>query len=492
YLSDITENLDIRINYMREKKIFFTAHLEGRGTPLSSNTLLKTILSMPLRALLSLPLIHIQAMRLFFLKKLKIIGRPHARGPYVLLETRERAVDSFFIKKFMAVMSAIDRGRLEIHMPDGRIFTFGKGDGGPKAEMSVHNYWFFIKTGLFGDVGFGDSYMEGIWDTPDLLGLLELFVINMKPLEKKMRSLRRLNFLSRPRVNKINANTIDQAKENIKSHYDLSNDFFKLFLDERMMYSSAVFTSKNETLEAAQINKIHSLIKKAGITGKDHVLEIGSGWGGFAREAALSTGCRVTTITVSNEQYEYVRKLVDREGLSDRIDVKLCDYREITGIYDKIVSIEMIEAVGHENIPVFFKKCDGLLKPGGILVIQAIAIPDEKYDDYRKNHDWIREHIFPGGMLPSLEIIKTSTSRDTRLVITDIEDIALSYALTLREWRKRLYANKAELFKLGFDEVFFRKWGYYLSYSEAALGQRAISDLQIVFNKGRSTEEGIS
>jgi cyclopropane-fatty-acyl-phospholipid synthase len=250
-----------------------------------------------------------------------------------------------------------------------------------------------------------------------------------------------------------------------------------------MTYSSAVFRSKEEDLETAQRRKYRKIIRKADITETDYVLEIGCGWGGFALEAAKETGCRVTAVTLSEAQYRYAKKRIDQEGFNDRIRVLLKDYRQLTERFDKIVSIEMLEAVGHQYLGRFFSQCDRLLEKDGLIVIQAIINPDQRYGKERKKSDWLKKHIFPGGQVPSLTSICNAVTRDSNLMILDVENIADHYALTLDRWRQALNEKESELMKMNFDPAFKRKWEYYLALCGAGFSTRALRDLQIVLSR---------
>ena len=336
---------------------------------------------------------------------------------------------------------------------------------------------------LGSDIGFGEAFMHDEWDSPDPVAVVRFFIRNRDVFaDARFQS----NWLARclARVLDLSRrNTIWGSRRNIRRHYDLSNDFFRLFLDASMSYSCAVYRSPDEDLESAQDNKYDLLIKKARLQASDHLLEIGCGWGGFAIEAARRTGCRVTGITVSKAQYDLVRKRVAAAGLTERIAIKLSDYRRVSGRFDKIVSIEMLEAVGHAYYPRFFQRLDELLKPQGIAVLQTITIPDQQYASYRRESDWIRKHIFPGGLLPSLSILTANMTRHSRLMIDHLENIGDHYALTLAAWRRRFEANRDRVAALGFDRTFRRKWRYYMTSCEAAFREHVIGDLQLVLTR---------
>jgi cyclopropane-fatty-acyl-phospholipid synthase len=285
-------------------------------------------------------------------------------------------------------------------------------------------------------------------------------------------------------AHRVRRNTKAGSRRNIAAHYDLSNDLYRLFLDETMTYSSAVFETPDQDLTAAQRNKYRIIAENARLERGQHVLEIGAGWGGFAIYAAGEIGCRVTSVTISRQQYDLARERVQAAGLGDLVDIQLRDYRDVEGTYDAIVSIEMLEAVGAEYFGTFFNVCDRSLRPGGRMSLQSITFPDMDYERQRRGANWIQTHIFPGGLCPSLAVIERST-HDTRLIITGVTDIAASYVLTLRTWRERFMARLEEVRALGFDERFIRTWEYYLALSEAGFATGISQDLQIVLEKGR-------
>jgi len=479
-LSDIREKLDIWINLIKQDRTALMSQLTGNPMPLTTKNIIKTVICFPLSAVLTVPRIMWQAVKLHYLKKLRVFEKPNPSSPMTLRTVPATPVQKICMSLVFKYLSRIEKGCLQMNLPDGQMFRFGSG---PAIAMNIRNYGFFTRIIRDGDIGFGESYMEGEWDSPDLVALLELFIDNAEKLNRHHvvfavigRLLNRLMHLAR-------RNTLSNSRKNIEGHYDLGNDFFRLFLDESMMYSSAYFKDSFESLAEAQRNKLDMIIEKSRIGIRDHVLEIGSGWGGFAIRAAQKTGCRVTTITLSKEQYAYVSQNVEALGLEGQIEVKLCDYRHVEGTFDKIVSIEMLEAVGHEYYGTFFKACERLLAPDGIIVIQTITIPDQRYEDYRKRTDWIQKHIFPGGHLPSLAVLSQTLARETRFIIEDLENIGIHYARTLRKWREKFDFNWENIQNLGFDEKFKRKWDYYFSYCEAGFNARYIADLQLVLTR---------
>lgn len=278
-------------------------------------------------------------------------------------------------------------------------------------------------------------------------------------------------------------NTISKAQENIHEHYDLSNEMFETFLDPTMMYSCAVFESPSASLQEAQITKLHKIIREADIKSTDHVLEIGSGWGSFAIEAVKKTGCRVTTVTISEEQFALAKKRIQEAGLQDKIDLQFIDYRKIQGKFDKVVSIEMIEAVGHEFLPEYFATIDKLLKPDGTAYIQAITYPDSRYEQYRRGCDFIQKYIFPGGLCPSITAMANAMTKSSSLQIEHLDNIGIHYAQTLRLWRENFMANEAKIRKLGFNDAFIRRWSYYFCYCEAGFETKVLGTLHLLLSR---------
>jgi len=333
-----------------------------------------------------------------------------------------------------------------------------------------------------GEIGFGEAYTDGDWTTDDLPGLLTLLSANAELIDDRNVMTAAIGHgLNRLR-HWLRANTVRGSSRNIREHYDLSNDFFATFLDPGMTYSSAEFRDEDESLAQGQRNKLQTIIEKAQLNSCDHVLEIGCGWGSFAIEAVRQTGCRVTGITLSHEQLALARERVRDAGLEEQIDLQLCDYRHIAGQYDKIVSIEMLEAVGHAGLKAFFQVCGQALRPGGRAVIQVITIPDRKYDAYRTSSDWIRKHIFPGGHLPSLGAM-TEAMKHSRLTLSRLENYGLDYSRTLDLWRQTFLAKRQEILALGYDEKFLRKWEYYFSYCQAGFTNRIIDLAQLELDK---------
>ncbi len=380
-------------------------------------------------------------------------------------------------------------GRLLVVLPDGGRRSFGPAGAEPAAEIHIHDRRALVKLLVDGETGGGEAYMDGLWSSPDLAGLLRWAALNRESLALSAGWFRRPAQVRRTIAHRLRRNTKHQSRRNISAHYDLGNDFYRLFLDETMTYSSAVFDSPNQPLADAQRNKYKLIAEGAGIRRGQHVLEIGTGWGGFALYAAGELGCRVTSITISREQHDLARERIRAAGLEDLVDIQLRDYRDITGTYDAVVSIEMIEAVGAEYFATFFERCDAALVPGGRLSLQSITFPDAAYDRQLHGANWIQTYIFPGGLCPSLAVIERST-RDTRLLIRGMTDIAGDYVLTLRAWRTRFMERLVAVRALGFDDRFVRMWEYYLALSEAGFATGISQDVQIVFEKRRGIDPG--
>ncbi len=402
----------------------------------------------------------------------------------------------FFERLFTHALAKADQGSLDVFLPDGRHLLIGnKADSKNRAVIYVRDWRFFSHSVLYGDTGFGEAFTEGWWDSPDVLRVLDWFLLNSSKTptfaETSARSLlvnalgiiNYMRHIARP-------NSVRMAKKNIADHYDLSNDLYRLMLDESMAYSCAMYFTGNETLEEAQRNKFEALCRKLSLRAEDHLLEIGSGWGGFAIYAAQNYGCRVTTVTISQEQFDFAKRLIQEKNLTDKIEIRLQDYRHIQGQFDKIVSIEMVEALGLRYYDTFFRKIHSLLKPKGIVAIQCITYPDKRFADYMKRTDWIQKHIFPGSLLMSQHEMRKSMLRTGDLEIYHIESIGLSYVHTLSEWRKRFNENRDKILKLKFDERFIRKWNFYLYYCEAGFTSRYINAVQIVLSRPENRQLG--
>ncbi len=375
---------------------------------------------------------------------------------------------------------SIQTGHLALCLPDGSERHYGD-TGVPPCELAVNRYCFFTRLVLGGNIGLGESWTDADWDSPDVTALLELFIHNMDALKKGGLAAGTAKRLSNLIQHASRRNTRSGSKRNIHAHYDLGNAFYRTFLDhETMMYSAALFDAPDQSLADAQRAKLHRLISLAGIERHHHVLEIGCGWGGFAIEAARHTGCHVTGITISQEQFDLATQRVADAGLQGQVEIVMSDYRDMQGAFDRIVSIEMLEAVGHAYYGTFFATCDRLLKPGGRAAIQVITIPDQRYDAYRRAPDWIQKHIFPGGMLPSLTELSKAMARHSSLNVEHLDNIGIHYAETLRRWRYAFEQKHDDLLQMGYDETFQRQWIYYLCYCEAGFQTRYTNNLHLL------------
>ncbi len=393
---------------------------------------------------------------------------------------------SIYQRLVLDAMSKMTAGSLTLELPDGTKRIIGMPGAEISAALRIRDAAFFKRCVLFGDVGFGESYVDGEWDTDDIERVISWVILNIENTPamsgSKARSLalgmlkitNRIGHLLRP-------NSLTTARQNIAEHYDLGNDFYQLWLDPTMTYSSAIFTAPEQSLEAAQIEKYDTLCRKLHIQRGDHVLEVGSGWGGFACHAVKHYGCRVTTVTISKEQFRYAKERFEREGIADQVEILLEDYRKLDGKFDKIVSIEMMEALGDRYLSTYCRQLHTLLKPHGMVGVQYITVPDTRHRELRRGVDWIQKHIFPGSLLLSISRVNHSMNKTGDLFLHDIKDIGISYARTLKTWFDNFNAKLGEVRALGFDDRFIRKWNYYLRYCEAAFAMRNISVVQAIY-----------
>ncbi len=488
HFAPLADHLDIHIRLMKQEKTVFTARLQGQARLLSSANLLKTISRYPLTASLTMPRIVWEAGKLYYQRRLPVYKKPIATSNYTIRVATPTRFQGFVLQQIIKYGQVLQHGSIEMILPDQEKFILGDPKHGPQYRLLVRDYAFFSRLGLAGEIGFGEAYMAGEWDVDDLPGFLGLLIANAGIMSKQPSIALFFTKIYHYILHRSRKNSKAGSKENIQAHYDLSNQMYQLFLDESLTYSAAVFESPEQSLEAAQRHKLQKIIKKARLKADHQVLEIGSGWGSFAIEAVQQTGCRVTTVTLSEAQYQLAQERIAAAGLKGRIEIKLCDYRRLEGQFDRVVSIEMIEAVGHDFLPDYFKTCDRLLKPQGIMVLQAITFRDQDYDSYHKNIDWIRKHIFPGGHLPSLTAISMALTKHTTLMIDDLENIGPHYAPTLAHWHKRFMAAESTIRTLGFDEEFYRKWVFYFASCEAAFARRYLNNLQLVLTRMQNTE----
>jgi cyclopropane-fatty-acyl-phospholipid synthase len=399
----------------------------------------------------------------------------------------------FYEKAVLNMLSKMQLGTLNLTLPSGEQITLGNGEGGIVANAEIKNPDFFKRCVLYGDIGFGEAYVDGDWDTDNITNVIKWFLLNVDNAPTVSGSSSQSFVLNVLKIfNNIyhskRENTLKGSKKNISAHYDLNNDFFASFLDSTMTYSGAYFNKEGITLQEAQLAKYDRLCKEMNLKPGDHVLEIGSGWGGNAIYMAKNYGCYVTSVTISEEQCKLAKERVEKEGLNDKVNIILQDYRYLQGQFDKIVSIEMLEAVGAKFYDAYFKKCNELLKKDGVLALQVITCPDSRFESLRTGVDWIQKHIFPGSLLPSVAAINRAINNTSDLTLVDLKDLGLDYGRTLNLWREQFNKNISDIKKLGFDDTFIRKWNYYFCYCEAAFDMRNINVMQMVYARPNNTK----
>lgn len=352
-----------------------------------------------------------------------------------------------------------------------------------RVHLRVLDPRFYRLVAANGSVGAGEAYIEGMWRCDDLVALIRIMVRNRDLLDGMESGLARLGGWAMKAWHALNRNTRSGSRRNIAAHYDLGNKLFGLFLSKDLMYSSAIYADESESLETASTRKLDRICQKLDLSPADHVLEIGTGWGGFAIHAARHYGCRVTTTTISREQFDLATQRVAEAGLGDRIELLLNDYRDLTGRYDKLVSIEMIEAIGAEFMPTYFGAISRLLKDDGMALIQAITIEDHRYEQALKSVDYIKRYVFPGSFIPSVSAMLGAARKSSDLRLFHLEDIGPSYALTLKAWRERFMGRRSDVIKAGYDERFIRMWEFYLAYCEGGFRERSIGDVQLLLTR---------
>jgi cyclopropane-fatty-acyl-phospholipid synthase len=400
-------------------------------------------------------------------------------------EPTSSIVDKWAKKLVLKWLEQFTEGCLLID--DGQRYTFGQPVD--KAALVAHiivKHESVYRDVLFnGTTGSGEAYMRGAWESPNLVNVIRLMCQNMDMLHKINAGWSRVNTAVANFAHRFRSNSKKNSRLNIAAHYDLGNDFFSLFLDPTMMYSSAIYPRHDATLDEAAVYKLEHICRRLQLSEQDHLLEIGTGWGGMAIYAARHYGCRVTTTTISKEQHAHALAEVKAAGLEHKITVLLDDYRDLDGQFDKLVSIEMIEAVGRHYYPQYFSTCSRLLKKDGLMLIQAITMPDQRYELTSDSADFIQRYIFPGGDLPCPAIIAKHVAKDSDMQIVGMEDITLDYAYTLRDWRDRFFDKLSTVKALGYDDVFIRMWEFYLSYCEGGFRERTIGTVQLLMAKPR-------
>lgn len=392
-------------------------------------------------------------------------------------------IDKLAKNILLKVFSSLPEGYLIVKEQGVLVDTFGNKESDLHAEINFLDGSVYKKLLLGGSVASGETFTDNLWETPNLTNVIRIFARNLPMLDAWEAKMNWLATPIRKLTNLRKRNSHNQAKKNIAAHYDLGNPLYSQFLDNSMMYSSAIYPQGSASLEQAQAHKLKTICDKLQLTENDHLLEIGTGWGGLAIFAAKNYGCTVTTTTISEEQFAYAKQWIAKEGLESKINLLKEDYRNLRGTYDKLVSIEMIEAVGKEYLPNFFTKCNSMLKDNGVMLLQSITIDDRRFDSYSNDVDFIQKHIFPGGFLPSQLQLNLHLKKFTQLMIRDLHDIGLDYAKTIAHWSSRFNQRKEELLHSGYDERFMRLWNYYFSYCEGGFLERSISTVQLVLTK---------
>ncbi|QBK05069.1 class I SAM-dependent methyltransferase [Hylemonella gracilis] len=400
----------------------------------------------------------------------------HTPKPHFLDGLAERGVRARLAQLRHGRVSLIERGqRTDYGSPSAHCPM--------SVQLDVLDPRFWGELAFGGSIGAGEAYMAGYWRCDDLTGLMRILLQNREVLDGMEGGLARLTAPLQKALHWTNRNTRSGSRRNIAAHYDLGNDFFALFLDPSLMYSCAYYETPQSTLEEAQQARLHRVCRHLKLGPDDHLLEIGTGWGGMAIHAAQHYGCRVTTTTISRQQYELARERVAAAGLQDRITLLLEDYRDLKGQYDKLVSLEMIEAVGHQFYGTYFAQCARLLKDDGLMLLQAITIADQRYEAARKSVDFIQRHIFPGSTIPSITALLNAITAKTDMKLVQLDDIGPHYATTLRHWRERFMARLGEVRLLGYTDTFIRMWDFYLCYCEGGFEERALGDVHMLLAK---------
>jgi len=410
-----------------------------------------------------------------------------------LNERKVRRLDRIARRAILSLLRRLVYGRLTL-VENGHRHRFGeKSDRfSLQAVITVYHPKFYTRIFFGGSIGAAEAYMQGLWSADDLTGVMRILALNRNAFEYMEKGLARLTAPFYKLHHSIKKNTKAGSRKNILAHYDLGNNFYGLFLDETMTYSCGIFEHEDSTLTEASEVKYDRICRKLGLKAQERVVEIGTGWGGFAVYAARNYGVHVTTSTISDGQYEFAHDRIRAAGLEDRITLLKKDYRELNGQFDKLVSIEMIEAVGHQYLTTFFRACSRLLKDDGMMALQAITIADQKFDRHKRSVDFIKRYIFPGSCIPSITAISNAVAAATDLRLVHLEDITPHYAKTLSEWRRRFFANIEKVRDLGFSEPFIRMWEYYLCYCEGGFAERYIGDVQMLFTKPLCRQQGVS
>lgn len=392
--------------------------------------------------------------------------------------------DRFSRKILFACFSKIKKGHVVFREKNDE-FVFGSctTECDMKAVVTIRHPSFYGDVTFSGTLGAGEAYTDKTWDCDDLTMLVRIILANKEVLQGLDSGLARLTMPLYKLFHGLRRNTMKGSKKNIVAHYDLGNDFYRLFLDETLTYSCAIFEKEDMSLNEASIAKYNRICKKLDLQPHDHVLEIGTGWGGFALHAVKKYGCKVTTTTISDKQYKLAQERFQKEGVADRVELLSKDYRDLRGTFDKIVSIEMIEAVGHHYYNKFFECCSKLLKDDGMMLLQGITIQDQVFEAHKKEVDFIKRYIFPGSCIPSITALLSAVTKSTNMKLFHLEDITPHYARTLRTWRQNFFEKEEEIKKMGYPESFIRMWEFYLCYCEAGFEERYLGNVHMLFTK---------
>lgn len=485
--SPMGKSFEVRMTYVRNEEPVFFSRLWGQRIDFTSLSLIKQSVKAPFGQLLTSFRILWQAAKLYYMKKLEVFKKPAPLNSDTIRSEPDTLKQKLGIRLVTKHLAPSQHSRLKFLMPNGEALEFGDSRSAIYGEILVHSYDMFWKILYEGDIGFARSFIDGDWTTDNLESVLQFFLLNENRAGDKNllwaalgRGMNRVRHLSK-------VNSLSGASKNIRNHYDLSNDLFESFLDPHMQYSCAYFESPDQGLDQAQVNKMNRLLAKLKLERGHHVLDIGCGWGGLALHIAKLTSCRVTGITLSKAQLGYAQKRAREQNLDHLVDFVLVDFRNLRGRFDRVVSCEMIEAIGERNLKPYFHKIDQLLRPGGRAVIQAISISNQRYRESRLKADFIQHFVFPGSACPSLEFLVKAISTSSSFDILNLEDIGQHYARTLNLWDKRVLQNKAKISQFGFDERFFRLWHYYMKYCEIGFKLETVHNYQIIL--GRPHEE---
>lgn len=403
-----------------------------------------------------------------------------------------RPTDGLARKFLFKILQRLERGKITIcDGPQRHVFGQTSAEFPLEAVITVHHPRFYSKAVAGGSIGSAEAYMSGLWSADDLTTALRIMALNRDSFERMDMGWSMVSAPVHKLWHSLRKNTRRGSRKNIIAHYDLGNDFYRLFLDETLTYSCGIFEHEGSSMRDASIAKYDRICKKLQLSPDDRLIEIGAGWGSFAIYAAQNYGCRVTTTTISDQQFKLAKQRIADSGMTDRIDLVLKDYRELNGKFDKLVSIEMIEAVGHHYLDAYFRVCSRLLKEDGMLLLQAITIADQLFERHRHSVDFIKRYIFPGSCIPSVAAIANSITSATDLRLFHLEDLTPHYARTLSRWRARFFKNLDAVRALGYSEPFVRMWEYYFSYCEAGFAERYIGDVQMLFTKPLCRRESL-